>query len=125
MEGRVVYELVYEETFKRDMKTLAAAFKPLLKRRLEWLAENAQSLGHVPLIDPRFADYIASVSETTGSCIAWTIVVRGFISSELATDETYIHKRTVFPSARERWHDTESSASATTRVGRTETSPLQ
>ncbi len=55
MEGRVIYELVYEETFRRDLKTLAAGFKALLKRRLEWLAENAQSVGHVPLLDPRFA----------------------------------------------------------------------
>ena len=54
MEGRVVYRLIYEEGFKRDLKALASAIRPLLKRRLEWLAENAQIVGHVPMLDPRF-----------------------------------------------------------------------
>jgi mRNA interferase RelE/StbE len=54
VEGEVVYRLIYEQGFVRDLQRIGTKAKSIIKRRLEWLAANAQAVGHVPLRDPRF-----------------------------------------------------------------------
>ena len=54
MERGVVYTLIYEKGFSRDLRAVRSDFKLLVKKKLEWLAENARTVGHQALRDPRF-----------------------------------------------------------------------
>ncbi len=48
------YRLLYERRFIRDLMVVPPSERDGIRSRLEWLAENATTIGHTPLREPRF-----------------------------------------------------------------------
>jgi mRNA-degrading endonuclease RelE of RelBE toxin-antitoxin system len=48
------YRLLYAPDFAKDLDSIPANDRDGVRRRLEWLADNAEEIQHVTLKEPRF-----------------------------------------------------------------------